>query len=233
MAVVLVGTLDTKGVEIGFVRDLLTAAGIGTLVVDAGVLGPPALAADISRDRVYTAAGTTLAAVQQAADRGRAVEAAALGAARLAQELAAKGQVEGILALGGSAGTTIGTAAMRALPFGLPKVMVSTLASGQVRQYVGVRDIFMLHSVVDISGLNRISRTVLGNAARAMIGMVRGTVPPGAEGTKTLIGATMFGVTTPCVDACASGWSKATTKSWSSTPRALAAGRWSHSSATD
>ena len=104
--------------------------------------------------------------------------------------------------MGGSAGTTIGTAAMRALPFGLPKVMVSTLASGQVRQYVGVRDIFMLHSVVDISGLNRISRTVLGNAARAMIGMVRGAVSPtAAEGTKALIGATMFGVTTPCVEA--------------------------------
>jgi uncharacterized protein (UPF0261 family) len=202
MAVVLVGTLDTKGVEIGFVRDLLTAAGIGTLVIDAGVLGPPAFAADISRERVYAAAGTTLTAVQQAADRGRAVEAAARGVTRLAQELAAKGQVEGILALGGSAGTTIGTAAMRALPFGLPKVMVSTLASGQVRQYVGVRDIFMLHSVVDISGLNRISRTMLGNAARAMIGMVRGTVPPtAAGGTKALIGATMFGVTTPCVEA--------------------------------
>ena len=202
MAVVLVGTLDTKGVEIGFVRDLLTAAGIGTLVVDAGVLGPPAFTADISRDRVYAAAGTTLTLVQQAADRGRAVEAAARGVARLAQELAVKGQLEGILALGGSAGTTIGTAAMRALPFGLPKVMVSTLASGQVRQYVGVRDIFMLHSVVDISGLNRISRTVLGNAARAMIGMVRGAVSPtAAEGTKALIGATMFGVTTPCVEA--------------------------------
>jgi len=202
MPVLLIGTLDTKGVEVGFVRDALAAAGIATLVMDAGVLGPPLFAADIPRERVYAAAGTALTAVRESGDRGRAVEAAALGAARLAQELAAKGQVEGVLGLGGSAGTTIGTAAMRALPFGLPKLMVSTLASGQVKQYVGVRDIFMLHSVVDISGLNRISRTVLGNAAQAMIGMVRRAATIGGDQeTKPLVTATMFGVTTPCVEA--------------------------------
>jgi uncharacterized protein (UPF0261 family) len=201
MPVLVIGTLDTKGVEVGFVRDALAAAGIATLVMDAGVLGPPLLPADISREQVYAAAGATLTAVRESGDRGRAIEAAALGAARLAQELAARGHVEGVLALGGSAGTTIGTAAMRALPFGLPKLMVSTLASGQVRQYVGVRDIFMLHSVVDISGLNRISRTVLVNAAQAMIGMVRGAAPMGGEEeTKPLVTATMFGVTTPCVE---------------------------------
>src|SRR5262249_6889468 len=115
------------------------------------------------------------------------------------------GEVEGVLGLGGSAGTTIGTAAMRALPFGVPKLMISTLASGQVRPYVGVRDIMMLHSVVDISGLNRISRVVLSNAARAMIGMVRGGPGASAAGAqltdRPLVGATMFGVTTPCVEA--------------------------------
>src|SRR5262249_7089986 len=115
-----------------------------------------------------------------------------------------QGQVAGVLGLGGSAGTTIGTAAMRALPFGVPKLMVSTLASGQVKQYVGVRDILMMHSVVDISGLNRISRTVLTNAANAMIGMVKGTArhveSMGPGGDKPLITATMFGVTTPCVE---------------------------------
>ncbi len=120
-------------------------------------------------------------------------------------------KVEGILALGGSAGTTIGTAAMRALPFGVPKVMVSTFASGQVKQYVGVSDICMMHSVVDISGLNRISRTVLANAAGALIGMVEavgsGQWPVGSgqwavgSDEAPLIGATMFGVTTPCVEA--------------------------------
>src|SRR5205085_194117 len=107
----------------------------------------------------------------------------------------------GILALGGSAGTTIGTAVMRALPFGLPKLMVSTLASGQVKPYVGVRDILMLNSVVDISGLNRISRIVLTNAANAMIGMMRRPTVAAPAEDKPMLSATMFGVTTPCVEA--------------------------------
>lgn len=204
MTVVLIGTLDTKGIEYQFVRDLIREAGLGTLVIDAGVVGPPVFAPDIPRERVFAAAGTSLAEIQRAGDRGRAVEAAALGAARTVR--LDERDIEGILALGGSAGTTIGTAAMRALPFGIPKLMVSTLASGQVKQYVGVRDIMMMHSVVDISGLNRISRTVLTNAANAMIGMVKkGGLSQlalvGVAGGKPLIGATMFGVTTPCVEA--------------------------------
>jgi uncharacterized protein (UPF0261 family) len=204
MPVVLIGTLDTKGVEFQFVRDLLNRAGVATLVIDAAVQKPPLFQPDVLREQVYAAAGTSLAEVQRAGDRGRAIEAAARGAAKLVQELHARGQVDGVLALGGSAGTTIGTAAMRALPFGVPKVMVSTLASGQVKQYVGVRDILMLHSVVDISGLNRISRTVLANAAGAMIGMVKGQKSEvggqKSEEEKPLITATMFGVTTPCVE---------------------------------
>src|SRR5262249_13056607 len=156
---------------------------------------------------VYAAADTRLAAVLRTGDRGQAIEAAAKGIVRIIQDLHAKGQVDGILGLGGSAGTTIGTVAMRALPFGVPKLMVSTLASGQVRPYVGVRDIMMMYSVVDISGLNRISRTVLANAAYAMIGMVKGQGSKdrgqgsAEEGEKLLIAATMFGVTTPCVEA--------------------------------
>ena len=204
MTVLLIGTLDTKGVEVGFVRECLQRRGIDTLVLDAGVLQPPAFVPNIPREEVFEAAGTSLAAVQKAADRGQAVEAAARGAARLAHDLHAQGRVDGVLGLGGSAGTTIATAAMRALPFGVPKLMVSTLASGQVRQYVGVRDILMLHSVVDLSGLNRISRTVLTNAANAMIGMVqrRREAPGPAPGEdRPLITATMFGVTTPCVEA--------------------------------
>jgi uncharacterized protein (UPF0261 family) len=201
MAVLLIGTLDTKGTEVGFVRDLLRQAGLDVLVLDAGVLQPPAFPPDIPREEVFAAAGTTWDAVRRAADRGRAIEAAAHGAARLAADLQGKGRVDGILALGGSAGTTIGTAAMRALPFGVPKLMVSTLASGQVRPYVGVRDVMMLNSVVDISGLNRISRRVLANAAQAMIGMVAGKGPEGGGDDKPLITATMFGVTTPCVEA--------------------------------
>src|SRR5947207_12387896 len=173
MAVILVGTLDTKGVEIQFVRDLLHKGGVATVVVDAGVLGPPHFPPDLPRDRVFAAAGTSIEAIRQVNDRGNAIEAAARGVATVVRELHGQGQVDGALGLGGSAGTTIATAAMRALPFGIPKVMVSTLASGQVRPFVGVRDICMMNSVVDLSGLNRISRSVLANAAAAMLGMVR------------------------------------------------------------
>lgn len=208
MPVVLIGTLDTKGIEFQFVRDLLREAGLATLVIDAGVTQPPAFRPEVSRDEVFQAAGTTLEEILRVQDRGKAVETAARGAARLVADLHARGQVDGVLGIGGSAGTTIGTAAMRALPFGVPKLMVSTLASGQVRQYVGVRDVCMMYSVVDISGLNRISRTVLANAAHAMAGMVRhketGGRGPAVGADKPLIAATMFGVTTPCVEAARS-----------------------------
>jgi uncharacterized protein (UPF0261 family) len=203
MAIVLLGTLDTKGIEYQFVRDFLKQQGHATLVIDAGVQGPAAFAPDIPRERVFEAAGTSLAAVLRGGERGQAIEAAARGAARLVLDLHQQGRVDGVLGLGGSAGTTIATAAMRALPFGVPKLMVSTLASGQVKPYVGVRDILMMHSVVDISGLNRISCTVLGNAAQAMAGMVAGraavlqALPVG----KPMLSATMFGVTTPGVSA--------------------------------
>lgn len=204
MAVVLVGTLDTKGVEFAFVRDLLRQAGLETLVVDAGVVGSPVFEADVAREAVFAAANTSADLVRAVGDRGKAVEAAARGAAKVVRELYRQERVDGILGLGGSAGTTIATAAMRALPFGVPKLMVSTLASGQVRPYVGVRDIQMHYSVVDLSGLNRISRTVLTNAANAMIGMVqrgpRGQLAVG-DGDRPLIAASMFGVTTPCVEA--------------------------------
>ncbi|MCS7167416.1 MAG: Tm-1-like ATP-binding domain-containing protein [Gemmatales bacterium] len=201
MAIVLVGTLDTKGNEYLFLRDLLRQHGAATIVLDAGVLGPPPFEPDIRREAVFEAAGTTYQAVLQAADRGNAVTLAAKGAARIVSDLYKQGQVDGVLALGGSAGTTIATSAMRALPVGVPKLMVSTLASGQVRPFVGVRDICMMYSVVDISGVNRISRQVLTNAAFAMLGMVRGRQTTTATAKdKPLVTATMFGVTTPCVE---------------------------------
>lgn len=200
MPVLLIGTLDTKGIEFRFVRDLLHREGVEVLVLDAGVLGPPVFAPDITREAVFRAAGTSLERVTQTKDRGQAVTLAAQGAAKLAVELHDTGRLDGVLGLGGSAGTTIATAAMRALPFGLPKLMVSTLASGQVKPYVGVRDILMMHSVVDISGLNRISRTVLSNAASAMAGMVKHKPFAPQSVDKALITATMFGVTTLCVE---------------------------------
>ena len=203
MPIILLGTLDTKGVEFQFTRDLLNVQGLDTLVIDAGVLGPPTFTPDVPRQQVFAAAGTTLDAIVKANDRGQAVEAASRGAAKLVVELHRQGQVDGILSLGGSAGTTIGTAAMRALPFGVPKLMVSTLASGQVKPFVGVRDIMMMYSVVDISGINRISRTVLTNAANAMAGMVSRQQAAGSRqqaAEKPVVAATMFGVTTPCVE---------------------------------
>lgn len=202
MPVALIGTFDTKGAEFAYVRGLLNTQGVETLTIDAGTVGEPLFAPDVTRDEVFAAAGTSAAVIREANDRGKAVEAAARGAARVVTALHVQGKIDGILGLGGSAGTAIGTSAMQALPFGVPKLMVSTLASGQVRQYVGVRDIMMLHSVVDICGLNRISRTVLGNAAHAMAGMVRQEkAPEAAAVAKPLISATMFGVTTPCVEA--------------------------------
>jgi len=204
MSVLIVGTLDTKGEEVRYVRDNLRLAGVEVTVADAGVLGPAAFTADISREEVFAAAGVSLTSVIARADRGEAVAYAASGIANIAAERHRAGALSGILALGGSAGTTIGTAAMRAVPVGVPKLMVSTLASGQVRPYVGTRDILMLHSVVDIARLNRISRVILDNAVAAMTGMVtarrsRTGVSPAAP-AKPVIAATMFGVTTPCVE---------------------------------
>ena len=202
MPVLLIGTLDTKGSEVGYVRDRLRARGVNVMVMDAGSMGVPSIESDISREAVFLAAGANLVEVRAAADRGQAVSLAAEGAAKLATELHGKGRLDGVLSLGGSAGTTIGTAAMRALPLGVPKLMVSTLASGQVQHYVGTSDIFMLHSVVDLAGLNRISRAVLDNAAAAMAGMISSKfrVPSSNLEDKPIVAATMFGVTTPCVE---------------------------------
>jgi uncharacterized protein (UPF0261 family) len=205
MPVVIVGTLDTKGDELRLVRDVLAGQGLDTLVVDAGSVGPPAFKPDIDRAIVFQRAGTSWETVQARGDRGYAVGEAAKGVAAIVVDLIAQGTVQGIIGIGGSAGTTIGTAAMRALPFGLPKVMLSTLASGQTRPYVGGSDIVMVHTVADLAGLNRLTRTALENAALALAGMIT-LAPPcdvgdgGPQPDRPLVAATMFGVTTPCVD---------------------------------
>jgi uncharacterized protein (UPF0261 family) len=198
MHVYLLATLDTKGPEAAFVRERLRELGVTMRLVDTGCLGSSDVQPDITREDVFRAAGTFHADVAAKNDRGYAVTQAAAGAAKLVFGAFESGEVAGVLGLGGSAGTTIGTAAMRALPLGVPKLMVSTLASGQVRPYVGDKDILMLNSVVDIAGINRISRAVLSNAAAAMAGMVQHRPTP-SEVDKPLIAATMFGVTTPCV----------------------------------
>ena len=196
--VVVIGALDTKGEEIRFLSRLIEDRGHRVLVVDSGVLGEPAFAASVTRDEVAAAAGVSLADLVSERDRGRAVTAMSRGVTAVVQRMVEKGELDAVIAMGGGAGTSVGTAAMRALPLGIPKVMVSTLASGDVRGFVGVKDITMIPTIVDISGLNRISRTVFTRAAGAICGMVETSVPPGED--KPTIVASMFGNTTPCVE---------------------------------
>lgn len=196
--VVVLGALDTKGEEVRFLTRQIEDRGHRTLVVDVGVLGEPAFPPFITRDEVAAAAGVSLATLVSDADRGRAVTAMSRGATVVAQRMLERGQLDAVIAMGGGAGTSIGTAAMRALPLGIPKVMVSTLASGDVRGFVGVKDITMIPTIVDISGLNRISRGVFARAAGAVCGMAESSVPPG-EDAPTIV-ASMFGNTTPCVE---------------------------------
>ena len=202
-SVFLLATLDTKGPEADLIRQLLVGWNVPVTLVDVGALGTPAVVADVPRERIFELAGTSLDEIRTRSDRGEAITRAADGAVRLVRDAFARGEVAGVLAIGGSAGTTIGTAAMRALPIGVPKVMLSTLASGMVRQFVGDKDIFMLNSVVDILGINRVSRPILAQAARAMAGLVTFPEPPRSSRDapdKPLVAATMFGVTTPCVE---------------------------------
>jgi uncharacterized protein (UPF0261 family) len=195
--VVLLGTLDTKGVEYAFLRERLRDRGADVLVVDAGIHEPVGLEPDISRHEVARAGGADVDELAAGGDRGAAVTAMAAGAEQMVLRLHAEGKLAGILALGGSGGSSIATRAMRALPVGVPKLMVSTVASGDTRAYVGAVDVTMMYSVVDISGVNRVSARIMANAAGAIAGMVEATVPE--LEAKPLVGATMFGVTTPCV----------------------------------
>jgi uncharacterized protein (UPF0261 family) len=195
--VVLLGTLDTKGAEYGYLRDRLREQGVDVLLVDAGIFDPQ-IEADIGHDEVAAAAGADLAALRDAGDRGAAVEAMCLGAAEVVRRLHGEGRLDGFLSVGGSGNSSIGAAAARALPVGVPKLIVSTVASGDTRPYMGANDVSMTYSVVDISGLNRISERILSNAAGAIAGMAKVHVPESEEG-RPLVGATMFGVTTPAV----------------------------------
>lgn len=193
----LVGTLDTKGLEFEFLIERIEASGVSTYVINTGILGEPHFEPNVSAEQVAEAGGTSLAALRNEGDRGNSVAAMANGAARIVERLNDDGVIDGIISLGGSAGTTIGTTAMRALPVGVPKLMVSTLASGDTSPYVDTKDITMMYSVVDIAGVNSLSRQILTNAAGAIAGMISAEVP--AADDKPLIAATMFGVTTPCV----------------------------------
>jgi uncharacterized protein (UPF0261 family) len=196
--VVLVGTLDTKGHEYAFLRDRIREAGADVVLVDAGILGQPQIPGDVTREEVAQAAGADHAELAQAADRGRAVEVMGRGAAAVLGRLHEQGRLHGAAAVGGSGNSSIGAAAMAQLPVGVPKLIVSTVASGDTRPYVGATDVTMMYSVVDIAGINQISAQILTNAGAAIAGMVRATAPE-ADHHRPLVGATMFGVTTPCV----------------------------------
>lgn len=196
--IAILGTMDTKGEEHAFVANLIRQRGHRTLVIDVGALDEPRLAPDVSRQEVAAAAGVDLAGLVARRDRGETVQAMSIGAPIILSRLAAEKKIDGVISLGGGGGTAIATAAMRALPIGFPKLMVSTLASGNTAQYVGVKDIVMFPSIVDIAGLNRISRQILSRAAGAICGMVE-TAPAQGTTDKPIIAASMFGNTTACV----------------------------------
>lgn len=196
--VVLVGTLDTKGAEYAWLRERVRELGCDVVLVDAGV-GTAQVEADVPAGHVARAGGASIDALRDAGDRGAAVTAMGMGAAAVLAELE---RVDAVLAVGGSGGSSIAARAVRDLPIGLPKLIVSTMASGDVTPYVGAKDVTMMYSVVDIAGLNRVSRLILGNAAAAAAGMAKAYAAAAPEADeRPLVAASMFGVTTPAVDA--------------------------------
>jgi uncharacterized protein (UPF0261 family) len=198
--IALIGALDTKGEDFAFVKAEIARRGLTALVINSGVIGEPSFAPDVSAAEVAEAGGSSLAGLRKAGDRGAAIGVMAKGVAAILKRLHDAGRVQGVLGMGGSAGTTIATTAMRGLPLGVPKVMVSTLAGGNVAAYVGDSDILMLPSIVDVAGVNSISARIYTNAAAAVCGMAAATPPEVA--TKPLIAASMFGNTTELVGKC-------------------------------
>ncbi len=195
--IAVLGTFDTKGKEFAYLRDLIESQGLKTLCIHTGAF-KPLFEPDISNEEVSKAAGVSIDEILSKKDRAFATEVMSRGAEKLIPALYKDGRFDGIISIGGSGGTSMATPAMRALPIGVPKVMVSTMASGNVSQYVGTSDIAMFPSVVDAEGLNDISMEIFANAANAICGMVANKKPIEHE-KKPLIAATMFGVTTPCI----------------------------------
>lgn len=197
--VVIAGALDTKGADFAYLKDLIEREGLKTLVVDFGVMGTPAFSPDISRAEVARAGGGDIAYLATGEHKDEAMRIMAEGLAVVVRRLHDEGKLDGIISMGGSGGTSIATTAMRALPIGVPKVMVSTVGGGDVSAYAGAKDITFMPSIVDVAGLNRISRVIYANAAGAIAGMVKMERPSAAE-AKPIIVASMFGNTTPAVN---------------------------------
>ena len=200
--IVVIGTLDTKGPEIGYVRDRLRALGAEPVVLDAGILGEPvAVIADIPREEVAAAGGHTLAQARAAGSRGAAIEIMQAGVRVVCTRLWSEGELNGVLCLGGAEGAHLGAAGMHALPLGVPKVILSPSASGRrtFASFVGEKDVAVIHSVVDIIGLNPIARSVYDSAVGAVLGMAQTAGAPVGAMHEATVGVTMLGQTTPGV----------------------------------
>jgi uncharacterized protein (UPF0261 family) len=196
--IAIIGALDTKGVEFAFLRDQIQRQGAETLVVNIGVIGEPGFAPDIGAAEVARAAGADLAQLRAEHDRGQAMATMARGAAEVARRLHAEGRIDAVIGMGGSGGASVITAAMQALPLHVPKLLVFTLAAGDMKPYVGSRNITVMPSIVDVAGLNRVSRQIFSHAAGAIVGMAHAAVPAAED--RPIIAASMFGNTTTCVD---------------------------------
>ncbi len=193
-AILVIGTLDTKGEEVEYLKTQIERRGHRTIVVDVGVLDRALTEADITREEIAEAGGSTLDEIIAYADRRKAVQAMLRGATRLTKELNEAGRLAGAIALGGGTGTHIGTGVLRTLPLGVPKLMVSTVASRDMSEEIGTKDITMMHSVIDMVGLNAVSKKILDNAVGAIVGMAQ--VDVNLKATKPLIGVTSFGFCT-------------------------------------
>jgi uncharacterized protein (UPF0261 family) len=197
--VVTPGALDTKGADYDFLVRGIRSHGVNALTVDFGVLGDPPFTPDVTNAEVARAAGVELSALRQSKDKTLAMRAMAEGLSRILWRLYEEGRLDGVCGMGGSGGTTILSAGVRGLPIGIPKLLISTVAAGDVSVYVGSTDMTLMHSVVDVAGLNRISREIYTNAAAAIAGMVQAQRPESA-GDRPLVAASMFGNTTACID---------------------------------
>ena len=197
--VAIIGALDTKGAEFAFVKGLIEAQGVDTLVIDFGTMGAPGLEPDVTRFEVAAAAGRDIAHFSSGEHKDEAMQTMAAGLAVVVRRLYDEGRLGGIIGMGGTGGTSIATTGMRVLPVGVPKVMVSTVAGGDVSAYAGARDITFIPSIVDVAGINSISRAIFANAAGAVAGMVRLERPSAGE-ERPLVTASMFGNTTTCVE---------------------------------
>jgi uncharacterized protein (UPF0261 family) len=195
ITIAIIGTLDTKERELVFLRERIEHQGASALLIDCGVVRDPSLTPEVSSEEIARLGGSTLAALREKGDRGEAVRIMGQGARAKLLELYRGGRVHGAVSAGGSGNTSIAATAMRDLPVGFPKLIVSTVASGDVSPYVGIKDITMMYSVGDIEGLNRLTTLVLNSAAGAIVGMARMEAP--RLETRPTVGLTMFGVTTP------------------------------------